>query len=135
MSGPRCCKEGQEMNDVSRIPPLENGDQLTREEFERRYEAMPNLKKAELIEGVVYMPSPVSVKHAGPHGDLVTWLGMYRAATPGADAGAEGTVRLDLSNEPQPDGVLFIEPACGGQVQISPDDYIVGAPELTAEVA
>ena len=28
-------------------------------EFERRYEAMPEVKKAELIEGEVYMPSPV----------------------------------------------------------------------------
>ena len=42
-----------------RILPLEHGDHLTREEFERRYEAMPHVRKAELIEGVVYMPSPV----------------------------------------------------------------------------
>jgi hypothetical protein len=41
------------------IPPLENGDRLSRAEFERRYNAMPHLKKAELIEGIVYMPSPV----------------------------------------------------------------------------
>ena len=41
------------------IQPLENGDRLTRAEFERRYEAMPSLKKAELIEGEVYVASPV----------------------------------------------------------------------------
>src|SRR5262249_6517637 len=65
-------------------PPLENGDRLTREEFERRYDAMPNLKKAELIEGVVYLPSPVRFQHHGsPHLDFVTWLGTYRAKTPG----------------------------------------------------
>ena len=29
------------------IPRLENGDKLTRREFERRYNAMPNLKKAD----------------------------------------------------------------------------------------
>jgi len=36
-----------------RVLPLEPGDHLTREEFERRYDATPGLKKAELIEGVV----------------------------------------------------------------------------------
>ena len=51
-----------------RIPPLRNGDHLTREEFERRYSAMPELKRAELIEGVVYMPSPVRIdEHGSPH--------------------------------------------------------------------
>ena len=49
----------------SGVPPLENGDRLTRDEFERRYEAMPHLKKAELIEGVVYVPSPVRYRHHG----------------------------------------------------------------------
>ena len=34
------------------IPPLESGDHLTRHEFERRYQARPDIKKAELIEGV-----------------------------------------------------------------------------------
>ena len=50
------------------IPPLESGDRLTRAEFLRRYDAMPDLKKAELIEGVVYVPSPVRQKYHGrPH--------------------------------------------------------------------
>ncbi len=66
------------------IPPLEAGDRLSRAEFERRYEAMPELKKAELIEGVVYVPSPVRLnRHGRPHFDLITWLGIYKAATPG----------------------------------------------------
>jgi Uma2 family endonuclease len=118
------------------IPPLEPGDRLTRDEFERRYEAMPNLKKAELIEGVVYMPSPVrAYRHGMPHADLITWLGSYRAATAGIVAGDNTTARLDLDNEPQPDAMLFIEPTRGGQVRISEDDYVEGAPELVAEVA
>jgi len=67
------------------IPPLENGDRLTRAEFERRYEAMPKLKKAELIEGEVYMPSPVRQRrHSHPHTRLVTWLGNYETDTPGS---------------------------------------------------
>src|SRR5436189_3882496 len=89
------------------IPPLQNGDRLTRAEFERRYDAMPHLKKAELIEGVVYVPSPVRIDaHAEPHGLVVTWLGVYRAATPGVQFGDNPTVRLDLDNEPQPDALL-----------------------------
>ena len=53
-------------------PPLKHGEQLTRDEFERRYEAMPHLKKAELIEGVAYMPSPVRTDiHGKPHGYIM----------------------------------------------------------------
>ena len=86
------------------ILPLEPGDRLTRAEFERRYDAMPHLKKAELIEGVVYMPSPVQHRrHSLPHFQLITWLGTYQAATPGVEGGDNGTARLDLDNEPQPD--------------------------------
>src|SRR5437588_797855 len=109
-------------NDVGRrapllpkIPPLEPGDRLTRDEFERRYEAMPELKKAELIEGVVYMPSPVrAYRHGMPHADVITWLGNYRAGTAGVVIGDNTTARLDLDNEPQPDAMLFIEPSRGG---------------------
>ncbi len=117
------------------IPELCTGDRLTRFEFERRYSAMPHVKKAELIEGVVYMPSPVSQKkHSRPQSFLVTWLGNYIAATPGTDAGVNATVRLDLANDPQPDGILLILPECGGQSR-DDGDYIGGAPELVAEVA
>ncbi|MHB1423757.1 MAG: Uma2 family endonuclease [Gemmataceae bacterium] len=118
-----------------RIPPLENGDRLTRPEFERRYAAMPHVKKAELIEGVVYMPSPVSDAHAAPHFDLITWLGFYRAATPGIAGGDNGTLRLDLDNEPQPDAFLRILASHGGQARVDEDGYVNGAPELVAEVA
>jgi hypothetical protein len=118
------------------VPPLEPGDHLTRDEFERRYDAMPHLKKAELLEGVVYMPSPVRWnQHGSPHFHLITWLGVYQATTPGVQGGDNASVRLDLDSEPQPDAALIVEPACGGQVQISPDDYIVGGPELVGEVA
>jgi Uma2 family endonuclease len=118
------------------IPPLENGDRMTRAEFERRYDAMPTLKKAELIKGVVYMPSPVNhEKHASPHFDLIGWLGMYRMATPGVSGGDNGSLRLDLDNEPQPDAYLMILPMYGGQARIDAEGYVAGAPELVAEVA
>src|SRR5258708_4746705 len=105
------------------LQPLETGDHLTRAEFERRYEAMPHIKKAELIEGVVYMPSPARQRrHGSPHAQLVTWLGVYEASTPGVETGSGSSVRLDLDNELQPDGLLFIDPARGGQARISSDD-------------
>jgi Uma2 family endonuclease len=117
-------------------PELENGDHLTRDEFERRYDAMPDLKKAELIEGVVYMPSPVRHRrHSQPHTRLGWWLTHYEVATPGVEAGDNGSIRLDLDNMPQPDAYLFILPESGGQARISSDDYIEGAPELVAEVS
>jgi Uma2 family endonuclease len=97
---------------------------------------MPDLKKAELIEGVVYMPSPVSWRrHGNPHLHLVTWLGVYEANTPGTQGGDNASVRLDLDNEPQPDATLIIDPARGGRVRLSADDYVEGAPELVAEVS
>lgn len=118
------------------VPPLEPGDRLTRAEFERRYEAMPYVKKAELIEGVVHMPSPTRLRrHGRPHGHMTTWVGVYEAATPGVLMGDNTTARLDLANEPQPDVLLLIDPAKGGQARINADDYVLGAPELVAEVA
>src|SRR3954462_1343744 len=84
--------------------PLQQGDRLTRVEFERRYDATRGLKKAELIEGVVYMPPPVShTYHSSPHADLIGWLFSYRASTPGVIGGDNGSLRLDLDNMPQPD--------------------------------
>jgi len=118
------------------LPPLHAGDRLTAAEFERRYSAMPEVKKAELIGGVVYMPSPVSDDdHAAPHFDLIGWLSAYRAFTPGVRGGDNGTLRLDLANRPQPDAYLRILPRFGGQSRTSDDGYVVGAPELAAEIA
>ncbi len=118
------------------IPRLEPGDRLTRAEFERRYDAMPDLKKAELIEGTVYMPSPVRMDaHGGPHADLLAWFGMYRAATPGVRVGGDTSLKLDQDNMPQPDALLMIEPSHGGQAIIDKGGYIQGAPELVAEVS
>jgi Uma2 family endonuclease len=118
------------------LPPLENGDRLSRSEFERRYDAMPGLKKAELIEGVVYMPSPVRFRrHGRPHAHLIGWLVTYEAGTPGVESGDNSTARLDLDSEPQPDALLLIDPERGGQAVISADDFVEAAPELVAEIS
>jgi len=117
-------------------PWLENGDRLDRAEFERRYDAMPALKKAELIRGVVYMPSPVRLRsHGQPHADLIGWLSLYRARTPGTLLADNASIRLSDEDMPQPDALLMIEPERGGRSRLSQDDYVVGAPELVVEIA
>lgn len=121
---------------IPTILPLENGDRLTRSEFERRYHAMPNVKKAELIEGKVYMVSPVRArKHSRPHAAIISWLSDYWLDTPGTELLDNPTVRLDADNEPQPDACLRIEEMLGGRSRITEDDYVEGAPELVVEVA
>jgi Uma2 family endonuclease len=112
------------------------GDRLTRDEFERRYSAMPYVKKAELIEGVVYMPSPVRFEqHGEPHSHLNGWMLYYKAHSPCVRIADNATVRLDLENEPQPDGIMLLDPRCGGQTTISADGYVESAPEFVAEVS
>jgi Uma2 family endonuclease len=114
---------------------LEPGDRLSRAEFERRYERMPHLKKAELIERIVYMPSPLRARsHAEPHIRLAGWLLLYTSETPGVECFDNASVRLDLDNEPQPDLVLIKSAAKGGQARISKDDYLEGAPEFVVEI-
>lgn len=117
-------------------PPLNAGDRLTRAEFERRYQAHPEINKAELVEGVVHMPSPVHFAlHSQPHSDIVGWLAQYRAATPGVIVGDNATVRLDYENVVQPDVLLRLERHLGGHSYVTSDDYLAGPPELIVEIA
>ncbi len=112
-------------------PPLQNGDRLSRIEFERRYAAMPESFRAELIEGVVFVSSAVRHDHHGrPHAFLGTWLGNYEAATPGVQTSTDTTVRLDLDNAPQPDALLRVESGRDGATIVSKDGYLEGPPEL-----
>ncbi len=115
--------------------PLENGARLSRVEFERHYEAMPHIKKAELIEGVVFMPSPVRIEHSRAHAYIIGWLVFYCSATLNIDLGDNATLRLDMDNELQPDAFLRLETASGGASHISDDHYLEGAPELIVEIA
>lgn len=118
------------------IPPLQSGDRLTAREFLRRYRAMPECKKAELVDGEVYVGGRVSFTyHAAPHADAGGWLGTYKAYTPGVDAGSNPTIGLDRRNIPQPDAVMFIHPDCGGRVRLTPKGFLRRAPDLILEVA
>jgi hypothetical protein len=120
------------MSTVEQIQPLRAGQRLSREEFMRRWEAMPELKFAELINGVVYMPSPQTSDHGGTEFTVETWLGNYVAFTPGCRGGSQSTWMM-LQSAPQPDIYLWILPEYGGQSQIK-GKYHVGAPELAAEI-
>ena len=123
-------------NQSPKVPRLESGDHLTATEFLERYDAMPELKKAELIDGVVYVPSPTRWDlHGVQHGALGMVLDSYWAYTPGVQAGAGATLKLDQKNVPQPDLALIVLPSHGGQTRIDSSHFIAGAPELVAEIS
>ena len=115
------------------LPPLANGDHLDTSEFLRRYKAMPEAVKAELVEGIVYMASPVSLLHGEPDNLLQTWLGTYAIHTPGVRCAANTTLILDAETTLQPDILLYIEKS--GRTARTEHDYLAGAPELVVEVA
>jgi hypothetical protein len=116
-------------------PTLREGDRLTAAEFLRRWEAMPELKHAELIGGIVFfMPSPVSASHSDSHFDLALWLGAYRDATPGCQAGLDCTWKMGPDDVAQPDLFLRLDPEYGGQSRME-GNYAAGAPELIVEVS
>jgi Uma2 family endonuclease len=113
---------------------LESGDHLTREEYHRRYLARPDIKKAELVEGVVYVSSPVrGPQHGRPHGLVMIWLGHYAVLVPDVDLQDNVTVYLQGGNEVQPDAFL-LRPEPGG-AYFNEDGYLIGAPQLVVEVA
>ncbi|MCB9884759.1 MAG: Uma2 family endonuclease [Planctomycetes bacterium] len=124
------------MTSTPRVPLLCAGDRLTRDEFERRYTAMPDLKKAELVEGVVYMGSPVRHRqHGRPHALLAGWLTRYEAHTPGLMTSDNASLRLDLDNELQPDLLLALPQHAGGRLRVTQGGWLEGAPELVVEIA
>ncbi len=116
-----------------KIPPLKTGDRLSRDEFDRRYEEMPHVKSAELIEGVVYMGSPVSADHGSSHGETMGWLAIYCFATPGVKLYDNTTLCLDDKNEFQPDAMIRTE--SDRRLRINKSGYLEGAPELVTEIS
>jgi Uma2 family endonuclease len=122
------------MPEEKSLPPLENGDHLDQETFHARYEAMPEDVRAELVGGVVYMPSPLKRPHGRMHVRVIRWLSEYEEATPGTEVLDNATNILGPQSEPQPDASLRILPDRGGQTR-EQDEYIVGAPEHVVEIA
>jgi Uma2 family endonuclease len=116
------------------MPPLEEGDHLDQKTFHERYEAMPEGTRAELIGGIVFMPSPLKRRHSRMHIHILRWLATYEESTPGTEAHDNASTILDEQNEPQPDACLLILPPGKGQTR-DEDEYIVGPPEWIGEVA
>jgi hypothetical protein len=117
------------------LPPLENGDQLTQEEFHRRYEAYPEDVKFELIGGIVHMASPMREAHGRYSLKLAVVLDAYENATPGTIAAENISAILGKHSEPQPDLLLRLLPECGGLARRNDKGYLTGPPEFIAEVA
>ena len=128
-------KPGASARLPSHPPPLDNGELLHSREFLRRYERTPRVKKAELIEGIVYMSSPVSVRHAEPDNLIQLWLGAYASRHPDVRALTNATVILDAENTVQPDALLRRLPEHGGTTHVTDDGYLAGPPELVVEIA
>ena len=120
---------------VPHLPYLEAGDHLDQATFHARYEAMPAEFRAELIAGVVFVPSPLQKEHGRHHALVMGWLTNYETATPGTETLDNATAILGDFSEPQPDAALLIEPTCGGQTSLSADGYMLGPPELIVAVA
>jgi Uma2 family endonuclease len=116
-------------------PPLEAGDHLDQKTFHERYEAMGDGLRAELIGGVVYIPSPLKPRHGRMHALVMRWLAEYEEDTPGTEVLDNTTNILGPDSEPQPDGCLLILPEKGGQTRENEDGYLEGAAELMAEIA
>jgi Uma2 family endonuclease len=117
---------------VSPPLPLESGDRLARAEFLRRYESAPDVKKAELINGVVYVSSPVSLDHSGAHFRLSYWLGRYAELHAGVEGHDNVTLVLPGNNIAQPDLLLRRE---AGKSRAGERRYLEGVPELIVEIA
>ncbi len=118
------------------IPKLVAHDRLSRAEFERRYAAMPDNMKAELLNGAVFVAQPARhVYHGRPQSILQVWLGYYAELTPGVDLGDDSSLRLSDDDEPQPDLLLRIPAERGGTSNLDAEGHLTTAPELVVEVA
>ena len=114
-----------------RTLPFENGDMMSREEFHRLYSECPGLERVELIEGVVFLPSPIRFQgHTREQGLMFRWLADYADLHDGVVASLPTSVLLDDVNEPEPDVVLFRDGPGAFK-----DGYLAKAPELIVEIA
>jgi Uma2 family endonuclease len=110
------------------------GQRLDQPTFHALYEAMPSGTRAELIGGVVYMPSPVGRAHGRAQVPVIVWLDYYAEHTPGVEVLDNATIILGWKSQPQPDVMLRVLPKCGGRTR-DQKGFVRGAPELVVEVA
>jgi hypothetical protein len=113
---------------------LVEGQRLDQPTFHALYEAMPPETRAELIDGVVHIPSPASLDHGFAQVPVIIWLDYYAEKTPGLQVLDNATTILGWKSEPQPDALLRVLPEFGGRSHDAAG-YVHGAPELVAEVS
>jgi Uma2 family endonuclease len=114
--------------------PLVAGQHLDQASFHERYEAMPPGTRAELINGVVFIPSPVGPDHGRAHFTAVVWLGFYAERTAGVEGLDNTSTALGPISEPQPDLQLRVLSEYGGRTQTD-RRFVRGVPELVVEVS
>ena len=114
---------------------LIEGQRLDQPAFHALYEAMPAGTRAELINGVVFMPSPVGPPH-GRAARPPRWCGSatIRRIRPVLKPLDNTSAALGLKSEPQPDGLLRILSEYGGRTHAD-QRFVHGVPELLVEVA
>jgi Uma2 family endonuclease len=113
---------------------LVEGQRLDQPTFHALYEAMPPGTRAELIDGVVHLPSPAGLEHGEAYIPVMKWLDYYAENTPGVRALAGASTILGGTSEPEPDALLRILPECRGRTS-NEGGFVHGAPELVVEIA
>jgi Uma2 family endonuclease len=107
---------------------VEVAEQMTAEEF---FCDAPEDRKAELIDGVMIMPSPAHDTHEALFHFLFRLLGDYvEENTLGTIRGSRTAVELDVDQAPEPD-ILFV---ARERRNIIRPKGIVGAPDLVIEI-
>ncbi|MBI2761360.1 MAG: Uma2 family endonuclease [Chloroflexi bacterium] len=117
------------------LPMLESGDRLTQTDFHRRYEARPDIHKAELIAGVVYIGGRVPAAHGTAHAHLGGWFGVYAAGHRDVEVSIRPSLIISDDSEVQPDVVMFRTIGARTRMRHTPDGYLEGTPDLIAEIA
>src|SRR3954453_17751132 len=88
------------------LPLLIAGQRLDQPTFHERYTAMPPETLAELVGGVVYMPSPMRWDHGKPSRFVAGWLFQFQMDTHGVEGADGASGKLDRKGETQPDHIL-----------------------------
>ena len=111
---------------------LITGMRLELDEFLSRWEALPELKNAELIDGIVFVSLPVTLEHGQRANILNWWLSHYVGDKRGCEAASNVTCTM-LGQSPQPDVLLRLTEEHGGQ-SIDTGYLLAGAPELVVDI-
>ena len=120
--------------DVGVSRTLVEGQRIDQARFHALYQAMPSGTRAELINGVVLMPSPAGALHSRTHFPTIAWLGYYVENTPGLEGLDNASTVLGLRSELQPDAMLRILPQYGGRTRTD-SGFIQGVPEFIVEIS